>query len=47
MKLVREKVFGLSSQTKNISVVISCEYFCLLTIQSYLFRREWVKFKSV
>ena len=34
MKLVREKSSDLSSQTKNISVVISCEYFCQLTIQS-------------
>ena len=29
MKLVREKVFGLKQ-----SEVISCEYFCQLTIQS-------------
>ena len=34
MKLVREKVFGLKQSDKNISVVISCEYFCKLTIQS-------------
>ena len=34
MKLVKEKSSDLSSQTKNISVVISCEYFCQLTIQS-------------
>ena len=34
MKLVREKSSDLSSQTKNISVVISCEYLCQLTIQS-------------
>ena len=34
MKLVRENVFGpVSSQMKNISVIISCEYFCQLTIQ--------------
>ena len=29
-----KKSSDLSSQTKNISVVISCEYFCQLTIQS-------------